>query len=202
MWIVKTSPQTPFERYADDAIIHCRTENEATRILKALDIRLKECKLNLHPDKTKIVYCKDEDRTKEYPNQDFDFLGYTFKRIFIKDRTGRLQFNFLPAVSQKSAKGFREKIKLMQIHKHTGSTIGMIAELINPTVRGWLNYFTKYNPSAVKYTMDCLNRRLVKWAMSKYKRFKGHRSRAEDWLRSLAKREPSMFPHWVLGMLP
>jgi len=201
-WIEKLSPQTPFERYADDAIIHCRTEDEAERILAALDKRLRECKLALHPEKTKIVYCKDKDRTENYPNQEFDFLGYTFKKVFIKDRTGRLQFNFLPSVSRKSAKAFRDKIKAMQIHRFSGSTIGMIAELINPTVRGWLNYFTKFNPSAVKYTIDCLNRRLVKWAMFKYKRFKGHWNRAVEWLRTLAKREPSMFTHWALGMLP
>jgi hypothetical protein len=105
-------------------------------------------------------------------------------------------------VSRKSAKAFRDKIKAMQIHRYSGSTIGMIAEILNPTVRGWLNYFTKFNPSAVKHSIDCLNRRLVKWAMFKYKRFKGHRNRAIEWLRSIAKREPSMFAHWTLGMLP
>lgn len=78
----------------------------------------------------------------------------------------------------------------------------MIAELINPTVRGWLNYFLKYNPSAVRYSIDCLNRRLVKWAMYKFKRFRGHRTRAEKWLKELAKREPKMFSHWALGMTP
>ena len=74
--------------------------------------------------------------------------------------------------------------------------------MVNPTVRGWLNYFTKYNPSAVKYAIDCLNRRLVKWAMCKFKRFKGHRARAEKWLKELAKREPKMFSHWALGWIP
>lgn len=202
MWMVRTNPQAPFERYADDAIIHCRTEAEAKEILAKLKQRLKECRLELHPTKTKIVYCKDRERKREYPNTEFDFLGYTFRRVFIKDRLGRLQFNFLPSVSKKAAKVFRDKIKAMQIQCFTGSKIEMIAEMINPTVRGWLNYFTKYNPSAVKYTIDCLNRRLVKWAMCKYKRFRGHRRRAEKWLRELAKREPSMFAHWTLGMIP
>ncbi|MEC1638094.1 group II intron maturase-specific domain-containing protein [Schinkia azotoformans] len=129
-------------------------------------------------------------------------MGYTFRRIFIKDRLGRLQFNFLPSVSKKSGKSFRSKIKEMNIHKFTGCNIEIIAEMINPMIRGWLNYFTKYNPSAVKYSIDCVNRRLTKWAMCKYKRFRGHRKRAETWLKGLAKREPSMFPHWVLGMVP
>lgn len=202
MWMGRTNPHAPFERYADDAIIHCKTETEAREILEQLNKRLEECKLELHPIKTKIVYCQDKDRRNEYPNTDFDFLGYTFRRIFIKDKLGRLQFNFLPSVSKKAAKVFRDKIKAIQLHSHTGSKIEMIAERINPIVRGWLNYFTKYNPSAVKYTIDCLNRRLVKWAMCKYKRLRGHRIRAEIWLRELARREPNMFPHWALGMTP
>ncbi|KKO52355.1 group II intron reverse transcriptase/maturase [Paenibacillus sp. DMB20] len=202
LWMKRTNPNAPFERYADDAIIHCRTQAEAEEILGKLKERLEECKLELHPTKTKIVYCKDKDRVKEYPVTEFEFLGYTFRRMFIKDRLGRLQFNFLPSVSAKSAKAFRDKIKSMRIHSYTGSKIEMIAEMLSPMVSGWLNYFTKFNPSAVKYTIDCLNRRLIKWAMCKYKRFRGHRSRAEKWLKELAKREPNMFPHWVLGMVP
>ncbi|AZU60839.1 group II intron reverse transcriptase/maturase [Neobacillus mesonae] len=202
VWMLRTNPRAPFERYADDAIIHCKSEEEAQDILRKLNQRLKECKLELHPEKTKIVYCKDKDRVNEYPVIEFDFLGYTFRRIFIKDRLGRLQFNFLPSVSKKSGKSFRSKIKAMNIHKFTGCNIQIIAEMINPMIRGWLNYFTKYNPSAVKYSIDCVNRRLTKWAMCKYKRFRGHRKRAETWLKALAKREPSMFPHWVKGMTP
>ena len=110
------------------------------------------------------------------------------KQIYIKDRIGRYQFNFLSFVSKKSAKNFRDKIKAMELHKMTGRKIEMIAELMNPMVRGWLNYFSAYCKSAVKYTMDCLNRRIVKWAMSKYKRFKGHRNRAELWLKNTCKK--------------
>ena len=201
-WMEINSPSTPFERYADDGIVHCRTEDEAKETLEKLKKRFNQCKLELHPTKTKIVYCKDKDRTKDYPVTEFDFLGYTFRSMFIKDKRVRLLFNFLPSVSKKSAKAFRDKIKAMELHKMSGSKIEMIAERINPMVRGWLNYFTRYCKSAVKYTIDCLNRRLVKWAMCKYKRFSGHRRNAENWLRQLAKREPNMFPHWTLGMLP
>lgn len=116
----RTEPNAPFERYADDAIIHCRTQAEAEEILGKLKERLEECKLELHPTKTKIVYCKDKDRAKEYPVTEFEFLGYTFRRVFIKDRLGRLQFNFLPSVSVKAAKAFRDKIKSMRIHSYTG----------------------------------------------------------------------------------
>jgi len=202
MWITKKYPNAPFERYADDAIIHCKTEQDAMKILEALNERLAACKLGLHSQKTKIIYCKDKDRTRNYPNTRFDFLGYSFKRMFIKDRLNRLQLNFLPSVSKKSAKSFRDKLKELKIHSMTGSKIEMLAELLNPMIRGWLNYFGKYNRSAVKYTMDCVNQRLVKWAMCKYKRFKNHRRRANEWLREIAKREPNMFSHWAFGIIP
>lgn len=201
-WMDIYFPQTPFERYADDAVIHCRSEQECLIVLKRLGKRLKECGLELHPDKTKIVYCSDKERTRDYPVTSFDFLGYTFKKRFIKDRTGRLQFNFLPAVSKQAETSFRSKIKSLQIHKMTGSTLQMISQLISPIVRGWLNYFGKYNRSLTRKSMDILNRRLVKWATCKYKRFRGHPQRATRWLKEVAKREPNMFPHWTLSMTP
>ena len=111
-WMKRTYPYCPFERYADDAIVHCRTEQEAKLTLQRLNNRFNECGLELHPDKTKIVYCKDKDRPKEYSVTEFDFLGYTFKGIWIKDRLGRIQQNYLPFVSRKSAKSFREKIPI------------------------------------------------------------------------------------------
>lgn len=203
-WMDRKFPSCPFERYADDAIIHCCSERQARDVLRSLDLRLKECKLQLHPQKTKIVYCKDRDRREEYETTEFDFLGYTFKRVFIKDRLGRLQWNFLASASKKAAKSFREKIKEMQLHKRSGSKIDMIAEDINPMVRGWLNYFRRFNPSAqvVKWSMYCLNQRLIKWAMCKYKRFRGRLLKAIEWLKEVAKRQPSLFAHWAVGYLP
>lgn len=118
----------------------------------------------------------------------------------MKDKLGRLYFNFLTSVSKKASKSFRDKLKSLEIHSMTGSKVVMLAELISPIIRGWLTYFGKYNFSAIKYTMDCVNRKLVKWAMCKYKRFRGHQARARDWLRELAKRESNMFPHWTLGL--
>lgn len=196
MWMDRSFPYAPFERYADDAVIHCRTEIEAEKILKALDERMKTCKLELHPQKTKIVYCKDKDRIKEYSNVEFDFLGYTFKGLFIKNKTGKLGTNFIASASKKSNKLFRDKIKALEIHKKTGCKIEMIAEIINPIVRGWINYFGRYNAQAIRYSLDCVERRLVRWAMCKFKRFRGHRRMAEQWLSEVRKREPNMFAHW------
>lgn len=203
-WMDREFPSCPFERYADDAVIHCHTEKQAEALLERLDNRLKECQLQLHPEKTKIVYCKDKDRTREYENTEFDFLGYTFKRVYIIDRIGRLQWNFLASASKKAGKHFREKIKSLNLHKRSGAKIDMIAEDINPMVRGWLNYFRKYNPSnsAVRLTMECINQRILKWAMCKFKRFRGRYSRTKRWLKEVSQRQPRLFAHWAMGYLP
>jgi group II intron reverse transcriptase/maturase len=196
VWMTKHYPEAPFERYADDAVVHCKTEEKAMQILKSLNERMQVCLLELHPNKTRIAYCKDKDRKKEYPITEFDFLGYTFKGVFIKCKNGSTGVNFIASASKNSNKAFREKIKLLEIHRKTGCKIDMIAEVINPIIRGWINYFCKYNPQATKYSLDCVDRRLVKWAMCKFKRFRGHRKRAEIWLSEMKKREPNLFTHW------
>lgn len=201
-WMDLHFPGILFERYADDVIVHTRTEGEAVKTLSALKERFTVCHLELHPTKTKIVYCKDKDRRRDYPNTAFNFLGYTFGGLFIKDRLGRLRFNFLPSVSKQACVSFRYKIKEMRLHRHVGLKVEQIAEMINPTVRGWLNYFMKFCPSMVHYTMSCLNRRLIKWAMCKFKHLRGRSQRAESWLKELAQREPRLFAHWALGWKP
>ena len=196
MWMKRNFPQAPFERYADDGVVHCKTKEEAVFIKECLTKRFAECRLELHPTKTRIVYCKDKDRTKEEDLTEFDFLGYTFKAVHIMCRDGKTRLNFIASVSKTSAKAFRDKIKMLEIRKKTGCKIDMIAEILNPMLRGWINYFGKFNPSAMRYTLQCIERRIVKWAMSKYKRFRGHRRRAEKWLESVRKREPKLFAHW------
>lgn len=196
MWMKRNFPQAPFERYADDGVVHCRTKTEALHIRRCLAKRFEECKLELHPTKTRIVYCKDKDRTKNEELTEFDFLGYTFKAVYIKCKDGKIRHNFIASVSKTSAKAFRDKIKALEIHKRTGCKIDIIAEILNPMLRGWINYFGKFNPSAMKYTLQVVERRLVKWAMCKYKNLRGHRRRAEKWLLSVRKREPKLFAHW------
>jgi len=198
LWMSRNFQCNPFERYADDMVIHCVSEHQAEFLLMNLKNRLQECKLELHPVKTKIVYCKDKDRTKEYPNIEFDFLGYTFRQVLIKDRLGRLQMNFLASVSKKSEQSLKDKIKVLEIHKRTGKPIEIIAEMINPILRGWMNYFGRFNKSAMKRALNCIQRRLIKWAICKFKNFRGRRRRAEQWLEQVRKREPKMFAHWAL----
>ena len=196
VWMERNYPIALFARYADDAIIHCKSEKEAKEIKEALNQRMKQCKLELHPDKTRIVYCKDEDRTEDYPITQFDFLGYTYKAVYIKCKDGKLRNNFIASASQKACKNIRDKIKELKLHKMSGSSINIIAQLINPIVRGWINYFGKYNASALKYTIKCIESRIVRWAMNKYKHFRGRRQRAEKWLSELRNREPKLFSHW------
>ena len=196
MWMKRNFPQAPFERYADDGVVHCKSKEEALFIKESLVKRFAECKLELHPTKTRIVYCKDKDRTRDEDLTEFDFLGYTFKAVYIKCKDVKMRSNFIASVSKTSAKTFRDKIKSLEIHKKTGCKINMIAEILNPMLRGWMNYFGKFNPSAMKYTLQCIERRIVKWAMCKYKNLRGHRRRAEKWLLSVRKREPKLFAHW------
>lgn len=196
IWMERNYPMASFARYADDAVIHCKSEKQAKEIKEALTLRMKQCKLELHPDKTRIIYCKDKDRTKDYPITQFDFLGYTYRAVYIKCRDGKLRNNFIASASQKACKSLRNKIKEMELHKMTGSNINIIAEIINPIVRGWINYFNKYNPSAIKYTIECIQRRIVIWAMCKYKHLRGRRQRAEKWLLEVKTREPKLFAHW------
>ncbi len=149
--------------------MHCKSEEQAKFILEKINERMDECRLQLHPVKTKIVYCKDKSRTKDYECTEFDFLGYTFKRIRMKDKQGRVYQNFVASMSKASGKSMRDKVKALEIHKMTGSKIEMIAQTLNPMVRGWMNYSSRYNKSAMRYTISVIERRIVKWAMCKYK---------------------------------
>lgn len=196
MWMKRNFPQAPFERYADDGIIHCRTKEEAIFIKEKLTKRFEECKLELHPVKTRIVYCKDRDRTRNEELTEFDFLGYTFKAVYIKCKDGKRRYNFIASVSKASSRKFRDRIKAMEIHKRTGCKLNVIAEMLNPLIRGWINYFGRFNPSAMRRTLQCIEQRLIKWAMCKFKRFRGRRRRAEKWLCTVRQREPKLFAHW------
>ncbi|MDP4147598.1 MAG: group II intron reverse transcriptase/maturase [Bacillota bacterium] len=196
IWMKRNYPKSLFARYADDAVIHCSSEIEAKEIKEALTLRMKQCKLELHPEKTRIVYCKDKDRIRDYPVTEFDFLGYTYKAVYIKCKDGKLRNNFIASASQKACKGLRDKIKELELHKMTGSNINIIAGIINPMVRGWTNYFSKYNPSTIKYTIECIERRIIRWAMCKYKHLRGRRQRAAKWLSEVKAREPKLFAHW------
>jgi len=138
--MAKPYPPMPFERYADDAIVHGRTEREAQEVRAAVAARWKACGLELHPEKTKVVYGKDDDRRRTYANEKFDFLGYTFGPRRSKNRKGKFFIHFSPAVSDKAVKAIRAEIRSWDLHLGSDKLIEDLCRRFNPKIRGWLPY--------------------------------------------------------------
>ena len=202
-WMERTYPQNPFERYADDCVVHCHTEAEAQQLKTAIEKRMEECCLELHPQKTKIVYCKDDNRKGSYQNESFDFLGYTFRPRRSKNRYGKYFVNFSPAVSNKALKAMRQKMRSWRLQLKSDKSIEDLGYMFYSIINGWINYYGHYYKSALYPVFQHLNHLLVRWAMRKYKKLRGHQRRAAHWLGGIAKREPFRFPHWKrLGVCP
>jgi RNA-directed DNA polymerase len=196
LWLVREFPDVPFERYADDEILHCRTKQQAEIVRDAIIERLAQVGLELNLDKTRIVYCKDSDRTGSHEHEQFDFLGYTFRPRLARSKTGKKFVSFLPAVSEDAAKGMRRAIKRWRLHLRSGSTLGDLAQEINSTVRGWINYYGRFYRTELILTLKLINHYLMRWAMRKYKRLRGHPTRAARFLSAVAERDRSLFAHW------
>jgi RNA-directed DNA polymerase len=188
----------PFERYADDAVVHCGSEDEARLVLAALSERMTEVGLELHPDKTRIVYCKDADRRGSYEHERFDFLGYTFRPRLSKNKFGKHFVNFTPAVSEDARKAISREIRSWHITRRSDKTLSDLARMFNPIVRGWITYYGRFYKSWLHPVLRHINDGLVRWAMRKYKRLHGHPRRAKRWLANVARREPALFAHWKL----
>jgi len=202
VWMKRTFPQLPWCRYADDGLVHCRTEQEAQAVKQALQVRFEQCGLEMHPTKTKIVYCKDGSRKGKYPNTKFDFLGYTFRPRLVKNRKRNSMFvSFTPAVSKAALKTMRQTIRKLNYRNRTELSLADIARLHNPVLRGWLEYYGRFSPSAMYPVLRHFNMTLVAWAMRKYRRLKGHKTRASLFLESIAERQPRLFVHWQRGMI-
>lgn len=202
IWMTRTYPTTPWCRYADDGLVHCRTEHEAQAIKAALDVRLLQCGLQLHPDKTKIVYCKDGQRKGTYPHTQFDFLGYTFRPRLVKNRKRNSMFvNFTPAVSKMALKSMRQTTRKSNFRNWTNLDLTDIARLHNPVLRGWLGYYGRFCRSAMYPVLRHFNMTLVAWAMKKFKRLRGRKIRASCFLKDIAEKQPYLFVHWKQGMV-
>lgn len=195
-WMQHTYPQIPFERYADDGLCHCRTREEAEDLKVALERRFAECRLELHPEKTKIVYCKDDDRRLEYSCTSFDFLSYTFRPRRSKNRWGKYFINFSPAISNKAAKAIRQEVRGWRLQLRSDKDLDDLARMFNAVIRGWINYYGAFYKSALYPTLQHIDRKLARWATRKFKRLRRHRRRAEQWLRCIARRQPGLFAHW------
>lgn len=201
-WMEINFPQNPWVRYADDAVAHCRTKEEADNLLIKLNERFNKCGLEFHPDKTHIVYCKDDDRTGNYPITKFDFLGYTFRPRRAKNKYGKYFISFTPAVSNKACKVMRQTIRNWRIHLKPDKDLIDISNMFNPVIRGWINYYGKFYKSALYNVLRHMNKALIYWARRKYKKLTRHRTRAERWMGRIAKQLPQLFTHWQMGILP
>ena len=201
LWMRRTYPDLPWCRYADDGLVHCRTEREAEAVKAELQARLEECHLQMHPTKTKIVYCRDARRRASYPNVKFDFLGYEFRpRRVSNPQNGRTFCGFTPAVSPSALKAMRETIRDLNIRQQTQLSLADIADRLNPLLRGWIEYYGRYTPSALSTMLRYVNQTLLRWVMRKFKRFKAHKVRASHFLQKLVRDDMGHFVHWRIGM--
>jgi RNA-directed DNA polymerase len=199
LWLVRVFPAVPFERYADDAILHCNSMQQAHVVLDAIVKRLAQVGLELNLDKTRIVYCKDSNRTGSHEHERFDFLSYSFRPRLARSRAGVRFVSFLPAVADDASKAIRSTIKRWRLHLWSGSNLADLARSINAIVRGWCNYYGGFYPSELHRSLRLINEYLVRWAMRKYKRLRGRPRRARSLLASVARRQPALFAHWQDG---
>ena len=201
LWMKRTHPNLPWCRYADDGLVHCRSEQEAQALKAELQARLAECHLELHPTKTRIVYCKDRKRKHKYPNVKFDFLGYCFRpRRVRRFRDNTLFCGFNPAVSPAAMKAMRLTIRALNFRHQTQLSWEDIAQQLNPLLRGWIEYYGRYAPSALYPLLRYVNQTLVAWVMRKFNRWKGRKTRASQFLQRLAQERADLFVHWQIGM--
>jgi hypothetical protein len=203
MWMRRKFPHIPFERFADDTIVHCRSEKQARAVLEAVRGRLEQCGLELHPTKTRVVYCKDDDRRGDFEHVAFDFLGFTFQPRRAKNRWGKYFVNFLPAISTKAAKKIRATIREWRMAStRNNQRLEDLARLVNPSVRGWMNYYGRFYRSKCVQVLRHLNEALAAWARRKHKRLRRRERASMHWLGRIAQRDRDLFVLWQLGMQP
>lgn len=201
-WMTAHFPKVPFCRYADDGLVHCRSLKQANYLKDRIEQRMKDCSLELHPQKTGIIYCWDVNRQQKYENIQFDFLGYTFRPRRSKDRYGRVFVNFTPAMSREAMKTIRQTIRGWHIQLKSDKSIEDLGRMFNLEIRGWMNYYCRFYPSGFQPVAQHLDSVLARWAMRKYKHLRGHRRRAIHWIGRVARSKSRLFPHWHKGFLP
>lgn len=204
-WIEREFPNCPFERYADDIIVHAKTKEEAALVLERINVRMQKCKLELHPAKTKIVYCPSNKRkTPKGEGQQFDFLGFTFRPRKVVTRSGRITMGFLPGISTKSMKRIVDHLNSMKINLWSNKSLIDLSTALSPLIRGWLQYYGKVSKYGLVTLFFRVNARIIKWAYRKFRRFKRIKSlyATKKWIQLVAKSYRYLFPHWQIGFLP
>ena len=202
MWLAREHPGVAFERYCDDAVIHCTSQAQAVRIRDALAARLAEVGLELHPAKTRVVYCKDADRRGDHEVTSFTFLGYTFRPRLARNRWGKHFVSFLPAVSKDAVKAMSREIRSWHIARRSDKSLTDLAQMFNSIVQGWINYYGRFYKSMLYPLLRRINEHLVRWACRKYKRLRRREKRARELLARAARRYPALFAHWRFGLKP
>ena len=196
-WLEHTDKTVCYSRYADDVIVHCKSEAQSKQLLNAIEGRMKTVGLELHPHKTKIVYCRDYRRKANYPINKFEFLGYAFQpRTTTSKKSNRLFLGFDCAISISSRKRIAEKLRTLKVETLSFKRIVGVAQYLNPMIRGWVNYYGKFRISELTKVFRLLSNRLVRWARKRYKRYKTSIRKAFKWLQTIRKQFPYLFHHW------
>lgn len=200
VWMTRSHQEKPWCRYADDGIAHCRTRWSAEKLLADLNQRFVECGLELHPEKTKIVYCQDGRRKGCHQNTKFKFLGYEFRRRRVKSSKGKMFLSFTPAISKEAKKDINKTIRRTGVRNRSDLSLEEVALWLNPMLNGWINYYGRFNKSALKPVMRQINFTLIKWCTRKYKRFGYSKARACQYLIKTFEMRPYLFAHWKRGI--
>jgi RNA-directed DNA polymerase len=193
--MVRNYPDCPIERFADDAVVHCVSKEQAEQVLAAIAGRMEEVGLRLHPDKTRIVYCKDGQRRGDHEHTSFTFLGFTFRARKAQGKNGEYFTGFLPAMSTEALKAKRTELRAMRIHRRTTLTLDDLARWLNPIVAGWMQYYGRFYRSAMAPLLRRVNTYLRRWAGKKYRRLRSHK-RFKRWWNGVLERQPALFAQW------
>ena len=199
-WVRRSLPGVPFCRYADDGLLHCRNRQQAEWVMEKLSQRLEDCGLTIHPDKSRIIYCKDRNRKQDHESIAFDFLGYTFRPRRCVDKKGIVHPNFLPAISKTSKKAIHREMRSWHIQLKNDKSLLDLSKMFNPILIGWHNYYGRFYPSGLQRIWRNFNDYLVKWIRRKYRRFAYHKRRASKYINCLARANPDLFIHWKKGV--
>lgn len=201
-WVRREMPRVPFCRYADDGLLHCKSRRQAEYVMRAISERFRQCGLEIHPDKSSIVYCKDANRQEDFAKISFTFLGFTFRPRRCMDKKGRLHPNFLPAISRSAKKEINRQIRSWHIQLKNEKTLSDLSRMFNPRLQGWNAYYGRFYPSALRQLWRNFNKYLVRWIRRKHKKLSRHWQRARRSLDQHARAHADLFVHWKLGVFP
>jgi hypothetical protein len=195
-WKQRTSPNCPYARYADDAVVHCRSQKQAEYVMRSIASRLAVCGLTMHPEKSKVVYCKDSNRRAGYPHVSFTFLGFTFRPRKALSKQDQLFTSFLPGASADALKRMRQAVRRWRLNRQTHVTLVDVARLYNPVIQGWSQYYGSFYRTAMLGIFQHIDRALERWARRKYKALHRRKRRISQWLDKMRTVVPRLFHHW------